>query len=64
MWEIEQFERAGIIILIFYFFPQKLLEGQDKTLYTRGQVACNDKTEVDLWLTVLPILNLTSESET
>lgn len=61
MWTIDEVQRAGTIILIFYFIDEDWKEGQDKTIYVRGQITCNDRAEVDLWQTVLTTLNSTNE---
>lgn len=62
MWEIEEVTRAGTTVLIFYKTDPSDTH-HDKTLYARGSIVCNEKDEVELWRTVLPILNSTQESE-
>lgn len=51
MWTFEEVQRAGTTVLIFY------IDGN-----ARGQIVCHDESEVNLWRTVLPILNSTNKS--
>lgn len=66
MWEIELVERAGTTVLIFYKNDQiedgEVLATKGQTFPDpRGQIICHDKDEVELWQTVLPILNSKNE---